>query len=140
MLKRLLIQGKRSQDRAWGEDLISCYIRMRCAICPLHADARRHMLVSGDRWAGSLEGIYWKNFPNMEKSGNRALSPVGGPPCSHRLFAIDKCSHKKRCSRFGEHRGWSGLHSHEVSLALFFNSLNEICFLQLSDQCRHSLI
>ena len=54
------------------------------------------MLVSGDRWAGSLEGIYWKNFPNMEKSGNRALSPVGGPPCSHRLFAIDKCSHKKK--------------------------------------------
>ena len=53
------------------------------------------MPVSGDRGAGSLEGIYWKNFPNMEKSGNRALSPVGGPPCSHRLFAIDKCSHKK---------------------------------------------
>lgn len=95
MLKRSQIKGKRSQDRAWCEDLISCYIRMRCAICPLHADARRHMLVSGDRGAGSLEGIYWKNFPNMEKSGNRALSPVGGPPCSHRLFAIDKCSHKK---------------------------------------------
>ena len=96
MLKRLLIQGKRSQDRAWGEDLISCCMRMRCAICPLHADARGHMPVSGDRGAGSLEGIYWKNFPNMEKSGNRALSPVGGPPCSHRLFAIDKCSHKKK--------------------------------------------
>lgn len=140
MLKRSQIQSKRSQDRAWCEDLISCYIRMRCAICPLHADARRHMPVSGDRWAGSLEGIYWKKFPNMEKSGNRALSPVGGPPCSHRLFAIDKCSHKKKMLPGREHRGRSGLHSHEVSLALFFNSLNEICFLQLSDQCGYSLI
>lgn len=140
MLKRSLIKGKRSQDRAWYEDLISCYIQMRCAICPLHADARRHMPVSGDRGAGSLEGIYWKNFPNMEKSGNRALSPVGGPPCSHRLFAIDKCSHKKKMLPGREHRGWSGLHSHEVSLALFLNSLNEICFLQLGDQCGYSLI
>lgn len=135
MLKRSQIKGKRSQDRALYEDLISCCMQMRCAICPLHADARRHMLVSGDRRAGSLEGIYWKNFPNMEKSGNRALSPVGGPPCSHRLFAIDKCSHKKKMLPEREHRGRSGLHSHEVSLALFLSSLNEICFLQLSDQC-----
>lgn len=105
MLKRSQIKGKRSQDRALCEDLISCYMQMRCAICPLHADARRHMLVSGDRRAGSLEGFYWKKFPNMEKSGNRALSPVGGPPCSHRLFAIDKCSHKKRCSQDGSTEG-----------------------------------